>query len=153
MAISGDEPKGGAGLMKVLLVSAAAIVAAETLTAADTALKKAPPVQYVRVCDIYGAGFFQLPGTVFCGALRGQLQVDTNLEAGKDAVFVQQDSKKNGDSYFVNVVPAGAQDESGWQVQAKPTFASAPRRHSHPARSHSAALHPQPGYFPSGSGV
>ena len=69
MIISGDEPKGGAGLMKVLLVSAAAIVAAaETLTAAraaNTALKKAPPVQYVRVCDIYGAGFFQLPGTVF----------------------------------------------------------------------------------------
>jgi hypothetical protein len=125
MTISGDEPKGGAGLMKVLLVSAAAIVAAETLTvaqAADTALKKAPPVQHVRVCDIYGAGFFQLPGTVFCSAFRGQSQVDANFEAGKDAVFVQQDSKKNGDSYSVNVVPAGAQDESGWQVQAKPTF-------------------------------
>ena len=102
MTTSGDDPKGGAGLMKVLLGSAAAIVAvAETLTAAqaaDVALKKGPPVQYVRVCDIYGAGFFQLPGTVFCAAFRGQLQVDTNFEAGKDAIFVQQDSKKNGTS-------------------------------------------------------
>jgi hypothetical protein len=74
MTISGDEPKGGAGSMKVLLVSAATIVAAETLTAAqaaDTALKKAPSVQYVRVCDIYGAGFFQLPGTVFAARSAG----------------------------------------------------------------------------------
>src|SRR5260221_197117 len=117
---------GGEMLVGVLLGSAAAIVAAaETSTAAqaaDAALKKAPPVQYVKVCDIYGNGFFQLPGTVVCAAFRGQLQVDTNFEAGKDAVFVQQDSKKNGNSYSVNVVPASSQDTSGWQVQAKPTF-------------------------------
>jgi hypothetical protein len=121
MKISGGELRIG-----VLLGSAAAIVAAaETMTAAqaaDAALKKAPPVQYVKVCDIYGNGFFQLPGTVFCAAFRGQLQVDTNFEAGKDAVFVQQDSKKNGNSYSVNVLPAGSQDNSGWQIQAKPTF-------------------------------
>src|SRR6202035_4590406 len=92
MKISGGE------IIGVLLGSAAAIVAAaETMTAAqaaDAAIKKAPPVQYVKVCDIYGNGFFQLPGTVFCAAFRGQLQVDTNYEAGKDAAFVQQDSKK-----------------------------------------------------------
>ena len=114
------------GTIGVLLGSPATIIAAaETMTvaqAADAALKKAPPVQYVKVCDIYGSGFFQLPGTVFCAAFRGQLQVDTNFEAGKDAVFVQQDSKKNGNSYSVNVVPASSQDTSGWQVQAKPTF-------------------------------
>src|SRR6202045_3801202 len=117
---------GGEMLIGVLLGSAAAIVAAaETMTAAqeaDAALKQAPPVQYVKVCDIYGNGFFQLPGTVFCAAFRGQLQVDTNFEAGKDAAFVQQDSKKNGNSYSVNVLPAGSQDNSGWQIQAKPTF-------------------------------
>src|SRR5579872_1702877 len=109
----------------ILLGSAALLVTVGTMPlahAADAQLKKAPPVQFVRVCDMYGPGFFQLPGTVFCAAFRGQLQVDTNFEAGRDAVFVQQDSKKNGNSYSVNVVPAGSQDNSGWQVQAKPTF-------------------------------
>ena len=117
---------GGEMIIGVLLGSAAAIVAAaEAMTAAqaaDAALKKVPPVQYVKACSIYGNGFFQLPGTVFCAAFRGQLQVDTNFEAGKDAVFVQQESKKNGNSYSVNVVPASSQDNSGWQIQAKPTF-------------------------------
>jgi hypothetical protein len=125
MTISGDGLTGGVGLTRFVLGSAAVLFAAEagtTAQAADAALKKAPPVKYVKVCDIYGAGFFQLPGTVFCAAFRGQLQVDTNFEAGKDAVFVQQDSKKNGNSYSVNVLPAGSQDNSGWQVQAKPTF-------------------------------
>ena len=82
MKISGGKSRIGA-----LLGSAAAIVAiAESMTAAqaaDAAIKKAPPVQYVKVCDIYGNGFFQLPGTVFCAAFRGQLQVDTNFEAAR----------------------------------------------------------------------
>ena len=69
---------GGASRIGVLLGSAAAVVAAaETMTAAqaaDAAIKKAPPVKYVKACDIYGNGFFQLPGTVFCLAYRGQLQ-------------------------------------------------------------------------------
>ena len=106
MTISGEKLTGGAGLMKVLLGSAAALFAAgasTTTQAADAALKKAPPVQYVKVCDIYGAGFFQLPGTVFCAAFRGQLQVDTNFEAGKDAVYARQDSKKSENSYSVYV--------------------------------------------------
>src|ERR1700738_5571064 len=110
---------GGEMIIGVLLGSAASIVgAAELMTAAqaaDAALKKAPPVQYVKACSIYGNGFFQLPGTVFCAAFRGQLQVDTNFEAGKDAVFVQQDSKKNGNSYSVNVLPAGSPGKRGWQ--------------------------------------
>ena len=111
---------------RILLGSAASLVmlAAPTWSAhaADAPLKKAPPVGFVKVCDMYGPGFFQLPGTAFCAAFRGQLQVDTNFEAGRDAVFVQQDSKKNGNSYAVNVVPAGSEDNSGWQVQAKPSF-------------------------------
>jgi len=120
MKISGGERITGA-----LLGSAAAIfAAADTMTpahAADAALKKAPPVQYVKACSIYGNGFYQLPGTVFCLAYRGQLQIDTNFEAQRDAVFVQQDTKKTG-NYSVNLVPKGSEDTSGLQAQAKPTF-------------------------------
>ena len=67
-----------------MLISAGA--ATSDARAADAPLKKALPVQFVKVCDMYGPGFFQLPGTTFCAAFRGQLQVDTNYEAGRDAV-------------------------------------------------------------------
>ena len=110
----------------ILLGSAAALVTAaatpQVAKAGDAPLKKAAPVQFVKICEIYGPGFFQLPGTVFCAAFRGQLQVDTNYEAGRGAVFVTQDAKKTGNTYSVNVVPGGSEDNSGAQVQAKPTF-------------------------------
>jgi len=115
---------GGRRIIRVLLGSAAAMVAAQSMTAAqaaDAPLKKAPAVQFVKACSIYGNGFFQLPGTVFCLAYRGQLQVDTNYEAQKDAVFVVQDTKKTG-NYNVTFVPKGSEDTTGWQVQVKPTF-------------------------------
>ncbi len=39
------------------------VVAAQ---AADLPTRKAAPVQYVRVCDAYGAGFFYIPGSDTC---------------------------------------------------------------------------------------
>ncbi|HZH52421.1 MAG TPA: porin, partial [Microvirga sp.] len=41
----------------------AAVVSAQ---AADLPVKKAAPVEYVRVCSTYGAGFFYIPGTETC---------------------------------------------------------------------------------------
>jgi hypothetical protein len=34
--------------------------------AADLPTRKAAPVEYVRICDAYGAGFFYIPGTDTC---------------------------------------------------------------------------------------
>src|SRR3954451_9401306 len=34
--------------------------------AADLPTRKAAPVNYVRICDAYGAGFFYIPGTDTC---------------------------------------------------------------------------------------
>ena len=123
MKISGGRIGIGDGAKNALLGSAAAlfaVVGAGTgANAADAAIKKAPPVQFVKVCDLYGAGFWQMPGTPFCVAFRGQLQVDTNVVPSKDYAFVSQDTKKTG-FYNVTTVPAGSQDLNGWQVQAKP---------------------------------
>jgi hypothetical protein len=44
-------------------VSLAAICAAQ---AADLPSKKAAPIEYVRICDAYGSGFFYIPGTETC---------------------------------------------------------------------------------------
>ncbi len=50
---------------RVLLGSAAAIFAVAGAQAADLPVK-AQPVEYVRVCSLYGAGFWYVPGTDTC---------------------------------------------------------------------------------------
>ena len=49
----------------LLLVSAAGLVAASGAQAADLPVK-AKPVEYVKVCSLYGAGFYYVPGTDIC---------------------------------------------------------------------------------------
>src|SRR5689334_23463559 len=49
----------------LLLVSAAGLVAASGAQAADLPVK-AKPVEYVKVCSLYGAGFYYIPGTDIC---------------------------------------------------------------------------------------
>lgn len=56
------------------LVAAGTLVAGPTL-AAD--LPPAPePVDYVRVCDSFGSGFFYIPGTESCLRLRGRMRTE-----------------------------------------------------------------------------
>ena len=38
---------------------------------------KAKAVEYVRICSLYGAGFFYIPGTDTCIKLGGYLRVET----------------------------------------------------------------------------
>src|SRR5438034_1909420 len=49
----------------LLLVSAAGLVAVSGAQAADLPVK-AKPVEYVKVCSLYGAGFYYIPGTDIC---------------------------------------------------------------------------------------
>ena len=49
----------------LLLGSAAGIVAVAGAQAADLPVK-AKPVEYVKVCSLYGAGFYYIPGTDIC---------------------------------------------------------------------------------------
>src|SRR5579872_7210007 len=62
------------GDMKVvrnlLLGSAAGLVAVTAAQAADLPVK-ARPVQYVKVCSLYGAGFYYMPGTDMCIKIGG----------------------------------------------------------------------------------
>jgi Porin subfamily len=54
----------------VLLGSAAGLVAVTAGQAADLPVK-AQPVQYVKVCNLYGAGFYYMPGTDMCLKIGG----------------------------------------------------------------------------------
>ena len=60
----------------LILGSAAAIVAMGGAQAADLPVK-AKAVEYVRICSLYGAGFFYIPGTDTCIKLGGYLRVET----------------------------------------------------------------------------
>src|SRR5277367_6542846 len=61
--------RGRGGKMKsvrcLLMGSAAGLMAVSAAQAADLPVKAAP-VEYVKVCNIYGAGFWYVPGTDTC---------------------------------------------------------------------------------------
>ena len=65
----------------LLLGSAAGVVAMAGAQAADLPVK-AKPVQYVKICSLYGAGFYYIPGTDTClkvgGWVRQYLGVNAN---------------------------------------------------------------------------
>jgi len=43
---------------------------------------KAKAVEYVRICSLYGAGFYYIPGTDTCIKLGGYVRVDTTFNGG-----------------------------------------------------------------------
>jgi hypothetical protein len=59
----------------VLLGSAASLVAVTAGQAADLPVK-AQPVQYVKICSMYGAGFYYMPGTDMCLKIGGWVRAE-----------------------------------------------------------------------------
>src|SRR5712675_2168088 len=62
----------------LMLGSAAGLLAMSGAQAADLPVK-AKAVEYVRICSLYGAGFFYIPGTDTCIKLGGYLRADTTF--------------------------------------------------------------------------
>ncbi|WP_288196736.1 porin [uncultured Pleomorphomonas sp.] len=61
--------------MKTLLGTAAGLMVATGAYAADLPGEAAPAaVDYVKVCDAYGAGFFYIPGTETCLRVKGRVR-------------------------------------------------------------------------------
>jgi hypothetical protein len=61
--------------MSLLLGSTAALVAVTAAQAADLPVKAAP-VQYVKICSLYGAGFYYIPGTDMCLKIGGWVRAE-----------------------------------------------------------------------------
>jgi len=68
-------------IRSIVLGGVAGLVTLTGAQAADLPLK-AKAVEYVRVCSLYGAGFFYIPGTDTCIKLGGYLRVDTTFNGG-----------------------------------------------------------------------
>jgi hypothetical protein len=62
----------------LVLGSAATIVALSGAQAADLPVK-AKPVEYVRICSLYGAGFYYIPGTDTCIKIGGYLRAEVTI--------------------------------------------------------------------------
>src|SRR3954462_7225439 len=71
-------------IKSLILGSAAALIAMSGAQAADLPIK-AKAIEYVRVCSMYGAGFFYIPGTDTCIKLGGYLRVEAGF--GTNALF------------------------------------------------------------------
>jgi Porin subfamily len=65
----------------LLLGSAAGLVALAGAQAADLPVK-ARPVQYVKICSLYGAGFYYIPGTDTCIKVGGFVRAEVDYNAG-----------------------------------------------------------------------
>lgn len=66
----------------ILLGSAAALVAVSGAQAAD--LPVVEPVDYVRVCDAFGAGFHYIPGTETCLKFSGRVRTEIGIRDDED---------------------------------------------------------------------
>lgn len=64
----------------LLLGSAAALVAVSGARAADAVVVAEPePMEYVRICDTYGVGFYYIPGTETCLKVSGYVRYDIGI--------------------------------------------------------------------------
>ncbi len=85
-------------IKSLLLGSAAALVAVSGARAADAVVAVEPePVDYVRVCDVYGKGFYYIPGTETCLSVGGYVRFRVNV-AGDPAVNLEGDDYQLGTS-------------------------------------------------------
>ena len=64
-------------IKSLLLGSAAALAVVSGAQAADAIMAAQPePVDYVKVCDAFGTGYFYIPGTETCLRIHGYIRED-----------------------------------------------------------------------------
>ncbi|MCZ8543242.1 porin [Mesorhizobium qingshengii] len=94
-------------IKSLLLGSAAALIAVSGARAADAVVVAEPePAEYVKICDVYGAGYFYIPGTETCLRIGGYVRYDIGVgDAGSlDGVNHVPDHQDGGthSTYYKN---------------------------------------------------
>ena len=67
-------------IKSLILGSAAGLIAMSGAQAADLPVK-VKAVEYVKICSLYGAGFYYIPGTDTCLKIGGFIRVDTSFNS------------------------------------------------------------------------
>jgi Porin subfamily len=83
----------------LLLGSAAGLVAVAGAQAADLPVKAAP-VQYVKICTLYGVGFYYIPGTDMCIKIGGWVRAEYGY--GQNGNFAWGWANANVNNRFTN---------------------------------------------------
>jgi hypothetical protein len=103
----------------LLLGSAAGLVAVSAGQAADLPVK-AKPVEYVKVCSLYGAGFYYMPGTDICLKIGGYVRAETtyhsngNFSGGPTAGDVNNASTNEFVMRARAYITADAREQTAW---------------------------------------
>ena len=75
-------------IKSLLLGSAAALAVVSGAQAADAVVAAEPePMEYVKVCDAYGTGFFYIPGTETCLKIGGQFRYEKRFYSDNSGVM------------------------------------------------------------------
>ncbi|GLR45655.1 porin [Mesorhizobium amorphae] len=88
-------------IKSLLLGPAAALIAVSGARAADAVVVAEPePAEYVKICDVYGAGYFYIPGTETCLRIGGYIRYDAGFGGvgsldGRKATDVQDGDSQN----------------------------------------------------------
>jgi hypothetical protein len=98
-------------MKSLVLGSAAALLAAATgAQAADLPLK-AKAVEYVKVCSLYGAGFYYIPGTDTCIKLGGYIRVDGLAHSGSGSYAAAYSAAAGADNRLSNYVQSRSRED------------------------------------------
>ena len=94
-------------IKSLLLGSAAAMLAVSGANAADAVFAAEPePMEYVKVCDTYGNGFFYIPGTETCLNINGYIRTEY--------IYTDNNIVETGDWRYRARLNIDARNETDW---------------------------------------
>ncbi|WP_375646411.1 porin [Bartonella sp. TT29SHDZB] len=104
-------------IKSLFLSSTAAFLAISGAHAASTVIAEPEPVEYVRVCDAYGKGYFYIPGTETCMRLSGNVRTDfiggDNIDATTETELRDKRKTYGAASRLTLVFQAASETEMG----------------------------------------
>ncbi|WP_375652027.1 porin [Bartonella sp. LB28NMGDW] len=104
-------------IKSLFLSSTAAFLTISGAHAASTVIAEPEPVEYVRVCDAYGKGYFYIPGTETCMRLSGNVRTDfiggDNIDATSETELRNKRKTYGAASRLTLVFQAASETEMG----------------------------------------
>nr|WP_244427334.1 porin [Bartonella rattimassiliensis] len=104
-------------IKSLFLSSTAAFLIISGAHAASTVVAEPEPIEYVRVCDAYGKGYFYIPGTETCMRLSGNVRVDfmsgDNINATNETELKNKRKTYGASSRLTLVFQAASETEMG----------------------------------------
>ena len=109
----------------LLLGTAAGLVAVAGAQAADMPVKAAA-VQYVKICNLYGDGFYYIPGTDTCLKMGGYARFQAEYNGGSGGVPVGDSAGEAGQGLFnrfdTNDVNYRARGAISWDIRQQTEY-------------------------------